>query len=96
MVFDLDLGDGAGVLDAAEIALILHDMLAGVRLESLVKSTGSKGVQVYVPLNTPTTFEQTKAFSRDVAEVMAARMADRVVARIDKRCGRARFSSTRA
>jgi hypothetical protein len=38
-----------------------------------------------VPLNTPTTFEQTKAFSRDVAEVMAARMADRVVARIDKR-----------
>jgi bifunctional non-homologous end joining protein LigD len=85
MVFDLDPGDGAGILDAAEIAVILHDLLAGVGLESLPKSTGSKGVQVYVPLNTPTTFEQTKAFCRDVAEVMAARMADRVVARIDKR-----------
>jgi bifunctional non-homologous end joining protein LigD len=85
MVFDLDPGERAGILDAAEIALILHDMLAGVGLESLAKSTGSKGVQVYVPLNTPTTFERTKAFSREVAEVMAARMADRVVARMDKR-----------
>jgi bifunctional non-homologous end joining protein LigD len=85
MVFDLDPGERAGILDAAEIALILHDMLAGVGLESLAKSTGSKGVQVYVPLNTPTTFERTKAFCREVAEVMAARMADRVVARMDKR-----------
>jgi bifunctional non-homologous end joining protein LigD len=85
MVFDLDPGEGAGILDAAEIALLLHDMLAGVKLDSFAKSTGSKGVQVYVPLNTPATFEQTKAFSRDVAEVMAARMSHRVVARVDKR-----------
>jgi bifunctional non-homologous end joining protein LigD len=85
MVFDLDPGEGAGMLDAAEIALLLHDMLAGVNLDSFAKSTGSKGVQLYVPLNTPATFEQTKAFSRDVAEVIAARMSDRVVARVDKR-----------
>jgi bifunctional non-homologous end joining protein LigD len=85
MVFDLDPGEGAGILDAAEIALLLHDMLAGVKLDSFAKSTGSKGVQVFVPLNTPATFEQTKAFSRDVADVIAARMSDRVVARVDKR-----------
>jgi bifunctional non-homologous end joining protein LigD len=85
MVFDLDPGEGAGMLDAAEIALLLHDMLAGVNLDSFAKSTGSKGVQLYVPLNTPATFEQTKAFSRDVAEVIAARMSNRVVARVDKR-----------
>jgi DNA ligase D-like protein (predicted polymerase) len=90
MVFDLDPGEGAGILDAAEAALVLHDMLRGVGLESLVKTTGSNGVHVYVPLNTPATFEQTKAFSRDVAEVMAGRTSDRVVARVDKRlrCGR--------
>jgi bifunctional non-homologous end joining protein LigD len=85
MVFDLDPGEGAGILDAAEIALVLHEMLRGIGLESLAKSTGSNGVHVYVPLNTAATFEQTKAFARDVAEVMAGRMSDRVVARVDKR-----------
>src|SRR4051812_2084286 len=85
MVFDLDPGEGAGILDAAEIALIVGDMLRGVGLESLAKSTGSKGVQIYVPLNTPTTFDDTKAFSRNVAEVLAARLPDRVVARVEKR-----------
>jgi bifunctional non-homologous end joining protein LigD len=85
VVFDLDPGEGATILDAAEIALILHDMLRGIALESFAKSSGSKGVQVYVPLNSPATFEQTKAFSRHVADVMAARLSERVVARIEKR-----------
>jgi bifunctional non-homologous end joining protein LigD len=85
LVFDLDPGEGAGILDAAEIALVVRDMLHGVGLESVAKSTGSNGVQVYVPLNTPTGFDQTKAFARHVADVMAARMGDRVVARVDKR-----------
>jgi bifunctional non-homologous end joining protein LigD len=85
MVFDLDPGEGAGILDAAAIALLLGETLRGVGLESLAKSSGSKGVQVYVPLNTPVTFERTKAFAREVAEVLAARLPDRVVARVDKR-----------
>jgi bifunctional non-homologous end joining protein LigD len=84
-VFDLDPGEPAGILDAAEIALLLREMLRGVGLESFAKSTGSKGVQVYVPLNTPVTFDATKAFARSVAEVMADRLADRVTARVDKR-----------
>jgi bifunctional non-homologous end joining protein LigD len=81
LVFDLDPGEGATVLPAAEIAL----MLRGVGLESVAKSSGSKGIHVHVPLNTPASFEHTKAFARNVAEVMAARMGDRVVARADKR-----------
>jgi len=85
VVFDLDPGEGATLLDAAEIALILHDMLLGVGLDNLAKTTGSKGVQVYVPLNTPVTFDRTKAFSRTVAELMAARLEARVVARMEKR-----------
>src|SRR3954447_2876914 len=85
VVFDLAPGEGATILDAAEIALILGETLHGIALESFAKSTGSKGVQVYVPLNSPATFEHTKAFSRHVADVMAARLSERVVARIEKR-----------
>jgi bifunctional non-homologous end joining protein LigD len=85
VVFDLDPGEPAGILDAAEIALVLGDMLHGVKLRSFPKSSGSKGIQVYVPLNTPVGFDETKAFARSVAEVMADRMSDRVVARADRR-----------
>jgi bifunctional non-homologous end joining protein LigD len=85
VVFDLDPGEPAGILDAAEIALLLRDMLAGVGLESFAKSTGSKGVQVYVPLNTRVDFDAGKTFARSVAEIMAGRLADRVTATVDKR-----------
>jgi bifunctional non-homologous end joining protein LigD len=80
VVFDLDPGEPAGILDAAEVALVLREMLRGIGLESFAKTSGSRGVQVYVPLHTPTDFDATKRFAREVAEVMAARMGDRVVA----------------
>ncbi len=85
IVFDLDPGEGATILHAAEIALLLRETLRGVGLESLPKSTGSKGIHVHVALNTPVAFEATKGFARNVAEVMASRLADRVTARNDKR-----------
>jgi bifunctional non-homologous end joining protein LigD len=85
LVFDLDPGAPAGLLDAAEIALLLRDMLRGVGLESWAKTSGSAGVQVYAPLNSPVGFGATKAFARSVAEVLARRLPDRVVARTDKR-----------
>jgi bifunctional non-homologous end joining protein LigD len=56
-----------GILDAAEIALLLREMLRGVGLESFAKTTGSKGIQLYAPLNSPVDFEATKAFARSVA-----------------------------
>jgi bifunctional non-homologous end joining protein LigD len=90
LVFDLDPGPPAGILDAAQIALLVRDMLRGVGLESWAKSSGSAGVQVYVPLNSPVGFAATKAFARSVAEVMAQRLPERVVARADKRLRRGR------
>jgi bifunctional non-homologous end joining protein LigD len=85
LVLDLDPGAPAGPLEAAEIALLAREMLRGVGLQSWVKASGGSGVQVYVPLNSPVGFAGTKAFARNVAEVLAARLPDRVVARADKR-----------
>jgi bifunctional non-homologous end joining protein LigD len=84
LAFDLDPGEPAGPLDAAEIALLLRDMLAGVGLQTWAKSSGSRGIQVYAPLNSAASFDAAKQFARSVAEVMASRMVDRVVARMDK------------
>jgi bifunctional non-homologous end joining protein LigD len=84
LAFDLDPGEPAGILDAVQIALLLRDMLAGVDLRTWAKTSGSRGVQVYAPLNSPASFDAAKAFARNVAEVMASRLPDRVVARMDK------------
>ena len=51
MAFDLDPGPGAGLPECAEVALLLRDALAQLGLDSYPKTSGSKGVQVYVPLN---------------------------------------------
>jgi bifunctional non-homologous end joining protein LigD len=51
MAFDLDPGPGTGLAECCEVALLLRDALGGLGLESFPKTSGSKGVQVYVPLN---------------------------------------------
>jgi bifunctional non-homologous end joining protein LigD len=51
MAFDLDPGPPAGLVECCEVALLLRDALAHLRLESFAKTSGSKGIQVYVPLN---------------------------------------------
>lgn len=51
MAFDLDPGDGAGLAECCEVALLLRDALGKLGLESFAKTSGSKGIQVYVPLN---------------------------------------------
>jgi bifunctional non-homologous end joining protein LigD len=53
MAFDLDPGAGAGLEQCCEVALILRDALGSLELESFAKTSGSKGIQVYVPLNVP-------------------------------------------
>jgi bifunctional non-homologous end joining protein LigD len=85
LAFDLDPGEPAGLLDAAEVALLMREMLAGVGLQTWAKTSGSKGVQVYAPLNSAADFGQAKRFARSVAEVIASRMPERVVARMEKR-----------
>jgi len=83
MVFDLDPGDPANILDCARVALILRDLLSRMGLVSYVKTSGRKGLHVYVPLNNKgTTFEDTKTFSRAVAGIMQKHYPDLVTAKM--------------
>jgi bifunctional non-homologous end joining protein LigD len=67
MVFDLDPGAPADMVQCCQVGLWLRDLLAHMGLKSFAKTSGSKGLQMYVPLNTPVTFDQTKAISRALA-----------------------------
>ena len=91
MVFDLDPGDGASILDCARVALILRDLLSQMGLASYVKTSGQKGLHVLVPLNRKeTTFEDTKTFSKAVAGIMQKHYADLVTAKMAKQERKAR------
>src|SRR5438034_489103 len=68
MVFDLDPGAPADIVQCCQVGLWLRDLLARIKLKSFAKTSGSKGLQVYVPLNTSVTFDQTKDLSRALAQ----------------------------
>lgn len=68
MVYDLDPGDGAGLLESASVALLVKDDLQDAGLRCWAKVSGGKGMQAYVPLNTPTSFEAARAYALAVAE----------------------------
>jgi bifunctional non-homologous end joining protein LigD len=78
MVFDLDPGPGATVLDCCRVGLDLRGVLAELGLESVVKTSGSKGVHMAVPLHTGVTDDDTKDFARALGQVLAKREPDRV------------------
>jgi bifunctional non-homologous end joining protein LigD len=84
VAFDLDPGPPATVVECCRVAELLHGMFDGLGLRSFAKTSGAKGMQVYVPLNSPATFAQTKAFSRAVAELLAREEPGLVVARQTK------------
>lgn len=76
IVFDLDPGEPAGILDCGRVALHLKEVFAQMGLESLVKVSGSKGLHLTVPLNTKTTYEQTQPFAKAIAELVVQQMPD--------------------
>jgi bifunctional non-homologous end joining protein LigD len=84
VVFDLDPGEPAGLLECIEVALELKEVLSGLGLESFAKVSGSKGLQVYVPLNSPATYEQTEPISRAVAEHLEQQLPSLVVSQMSK------------
>lgn len=91
MVFDLDPGERAGIPECARVALILRELLARVGLTGCAKTSGRKGLHVYVPLNRgEATFDDTKSFSRAIAEAMQKDHPDLVTARMarEQRAGR--------
>ena len=85
MVFDLDPGAPAGLVECCEVALVLRGLFDQLGLRSVAKTSGSKGLQVYVPLNTPIDYRVTKPFARRVAELLEQRMPELVVSRMTKR-----------
>ena len=70
LAFDLDPGEPATAVECAQVALRLRDLFASFELECFPKHSGSKGIQVYVPLNTAVTYEQTKPYARAVAQAL--------------------------
>jgi bifunctional non-homologous end joining protein LigD len=84
MVFDLDPGPPADVVDCAQVALWLRGMFEQLGLSSHVKTSGSKGLHFCVPLNGDATYEQTKPFAKAVAETLERKFGDRVVSRMAK------------
>jgi bifunctional non-homologous end joining protein LigD len=67
VVFDLDPGAPAALRECCRVGLLVRDLLASDGLESYPKVSGSKGLQVYVPVNRPTTYDVTTPFAKSVA-----------------------------
>ena len=84
IVFDLDPGEGSDVLTCARVAFMLREVLEQLELQSFVKVSGSKGLQLYVPLNTAVTYEQTRPFAKAIAELLAEREPKLIVAKMPK------------
>lgn len=85
LAFDLDPGAPADILDCCAVGLMVRDLFAALGLQSFPKTSGSKGLQVYVPLNTAAaTYETTKPFAHAVAERLEKRSPRIVVSRMQK------------
>ena len=90
VVFDLDPGPPADVVTCARVALDIRSLLDDLDLESLVKTSGSKGLQLYVPLNTKVAYDETARFAHTVALALEQKDPKLVVSQMKKelRAGR--------
>jgi bifunctional non-homologous end joining protein LigD len=84
IAFDLDPGAPATVVECAAVALELRAIFGHLGLEAFAKTSGSKGMQVYVPLNTPVTYNETKTFALALAQLLERRMPELVVSDMKK------------
>jgi bifunctional non-homologous end joining protein LigD len=84
MVFDLDPGPPAGIVECARVSIWLKDVFNELGLEVWVKTSGSKGIQAYVPLNTPTNYEETGTFAHAVATFLEKLKPKEIVSKMKK------------
>ena len=84
LAFDLDPGPPAAILECAEVGLWLQHVLGELGLQSFPKTSGSKGLQVYVPLNTPVTYDETKGFAHALARLLEKQHPKEVVSVMTK------------
>jgi bifunctional non-homologous end joining protein LigD len=84
LVFDLDPGPPADVVDCCRVGLRLRELFDHLGLACFPKTSGSKGLQVYVPLNGKATYEVTKPFAKAIAQLLEKQTPDRVVSKMKK------------
>ena len=84
VVFDFDPGAPAAMRECCQVALSVRDVLGAVGLQGWPKTSGSKGLQLYVPLNTPCTHEQAADFALAVGQLLEQRERDRVTTTMAK------------
>src|SRR5690242_18929070 len=84
MVFDLDPGPPADIVLCCQVAFWLRDIFDRFNLKAFPKTSGSKGLQIYVPLNTPVTYDETKGFSYALARLLEQEHPDLIVSEMKK------------
>jgi bifunctional non-homologous end joining protein LigD len=84
LAFDLDPGPPADIVDCCRVALRLRDLFGHFGVESFPKTSGSKGLQVYVPLNGKAGYDQTKPFAKAIAQLLEKQTPDEVVSKMKK------------
>lgn len=84
MVFDLDPGPAANIVQCCQVAVWLRAIFEHFKLQSFPKSSGSKGLQIYVPLNTKTSYDATKPFAHALARLLENEHRDLVVSDMKK------------
>jgi bifunctional non-homologous end joining protein LigD len=84
MVFDLDPGPPATILDCLPVAFRLRDMFKHAGLAVWPKTSGGKGLHLWVPLNTAVTFDDTKSFSREMAHLLERHDPQHVISNMKK------------
>ncbi|MCA1692937.1 MAG: non-homologous end-joining DNA ligase [Actinobacteria bacterium] len=84
LVFDLDPGPPATIVECARVGFLLKEVLDGLGLASFPKTSGSKGLQLYAPLNTSVTYNDTKPFAHALARLLEERHPELVVSSMKK------------
>ena len=84
IVFDLDPGPPANIVQCAQVAIWVRAIFDHFGLQSFPKTSGSKGMQIYVPLNTKTTYDETKPFAHAVARLLEQEHPELVVSDMKK------------
>jgi bifunctional non-homologous end joining protein LigD len=85
LAFDLDPGAPADLVQCGQVGLLLKGLFDSLKLKSFAKTSGSKGLQIYVPLNTPSaSYEKTKEFAHQVAITLEQQAPELVVSKMQK------------
>lgn len=84
IVFDLDPGQGMNILDCAKVALKMKNFFDQLDMKCFPKTSGSKGMHLWVPLNTDVTFDDTKTFARQVARTFEKKFPDLIISKMTK------------